>query len=257
MGMIQFGANVASLSRRNFLTAAASIGIAFSLCRDAAGDKPSSSEAGVVLEGIEELYDARYTSCESGYRRLSSGHLLISAQHRMLKCRGEMVEWWLRRSLSPEEFKRWHPIDHISIETISESSTNNPFGKSSHVKQTVGGQTRETIMEGRDPSDYFSDLARLRASGVTAVICNRGRLSTVPAWTTRIIHVCRDLDWGCEMRSRFWLGPMAPVNDVPLASVLEKQLPDGAAAGLLKHTLEEYTYLASFLPEYYASNITR
>lgn len=238
-------------SRREFLAAGAATGLMFSIGQRVSGEETATTDAGVQLEGIEELYEPSYSSRESGYRRLSTGHLLISAQHRMLHCRGPMVEWWLGRALSPDEFKRWHPMDHISIEVVRKAAPDQPYGKSFHVKQTVGGQLRDTILESRDPVEYFSDIARLKSSGVTAVMCSRGRLSTVPAWTTRIIHVCRDFDWGCEMRSRFWLGPMAPLSEVPPAEVLQQQLPDGAAAGLLRHTLEEYTYLASFLPEYY------
>lgn len=239
-------------SRRTFLKAGAAA-LALIPWHAPAVAQVADSDRGVQLPGIDELSDPKFAAVESGYRRLPSGHLLISAHHRMLGCRGKMIQWWLARDLSEQEFRRWHPLAHISIQTIREGDTRG-VGKQIRVNQTVGEQSRETILESRDPSEYFDDLDALRATGVTAVICNRGRLANLSQWTTRIIHVCRDFDWGCEMRSRFWLGPFAPVNEVPPKSVLESQLPEMAAAGLLKHTVEEYTYLAQFLPDYYEAH---
>jgi hypothetical protein len=240
------------IDRRSFLRIGAAISVP-ALLGDAFAADASLSDDGIRLEGIEELYESVYSTRESGFRRLDSGHLLVSAHHRMIGCQGMMIDWWLNRTLTQEEFQRWHPIDHIAMDTIEDAGPKGRVGKRTRVKQTVGGQLRDTILEARDPAEYFDDVNRLRASGVTAVICSRGRLASLPVWSNRIIHVCRDHDWGCEMRSRFWLGPMAPLDDVPPPAILQAQFPDGVASGLLKHTLEEYTYLARFLPDYYRS----
>lgn len=241
------------IDRRSFLQVGGALLVPALLGNAFAADAPLSDD-GIHIEGIEELYESVYSSRESGFRRLDSGHLVVSAHHRMIGCQGKMIDWWLGRNLTQEEFQRWHPLDHIAMEVIEGSGPKGRVGKLTRVKQTVGGQLRDTILEARDPAEYFDDVDRLRATGVTAVICSRARLASLPVWSNRIIHVCRDYEWGCEMRSRFWLGPMAPVNDVPPRSVLEAQIPDGAGSGLLRHALEEYTYLAGFLPDYYRSH---
>lgn len=239
------------LDRRDFLALGASAVVGLYAGETEAANAPIS-DRDIVLEGIDELYDPSYSALETGYRRLPSGHFVVSAHHRMIGCTGKTVEWWLRRPKSPEEFKRWHPKDHVSIEELPDAPPDpGRIGRVSRVKQYVGGELRDTIVEGRDPSEYFKDLDRLKASGVTAVMCSRGRFSNIPFWGNRIIHVCRDFDWGCEMRSRFWMGPLAPVSPVLGPDVLMKQIPDNAAPGLLKHTLEEYSYLSAFLPDLY------
>ena len=48
-------------------------------------------------------------------------------------------------------------------------------------------------------------------------------------------HFLRDTDYGCEMRSRFWLF----------------EVPDMAGAGIMHHCIEEMGTLADFLPDLY------
>jgi hypothetical protein len=64
--------------------------------------------------------------------------------------------------------------------------------------------------------------------------------------------LCRDTDYGCELRSRFWLGDFDPSEVAPDRESRMQLFPDGVGEGFLKHCHEEMTYLAGFLPELYA-----
>jgi ribosomal protein L37AE/L43A len=54
-----------------------------------------------------------------------------------------------------------------------------------------------------DPSQIF-DISKVREAGVSAVVCVK---SFMPDGTYGgcIIHLVRDTDYGCEVRSRFWM----------------------------------------------------
>ena len=70
-------------------------------------------------------------------------------------------------------------------------------------------------------------------------------------------HFIRDTDYGCEMRSRFWLGDIAhrdPTVTIPEAVVRQKRqenLTPDFARRLHKHCVEEMGYLADILPTLY------
>ncbi|MBW2414707.1 MAG: hypothetical protein JRG76_09395, partial [Deltaproteobacteria bacterium] len=58
-------------------------------------------------------------------------------------------------------------------------------------------------------------------------------------------------DYGCEMRSRFWLGDFDPPEIAATREQRIERVPDRVGRGLLKHCHEEMSYLAAFLPELY------
>jgi hypothetical protein len=76
-------------------------------------------------------------------------------------------------------------------------------------------------------------------------------------WAGHVIHLCRDTDYGCEMRSRFWLGDLDRPEVAPDREVRIQIIPDRAGEGLLRHCHEEMSYLAGFLPDLYARETGR
>jgi hypothetical protein len=57
--------------------------------------------------------DPGYLSFESGYKPLSDGKQLVAALTRMPGCRAKMVDWWFSWLGGTEQYKMWHPSDHI------------------------------------------------------------------------------------------------------------------------------------------------
>ena len=76
-----------------------------------------------------------------------------------------------------------------------------------------------------------------------------------------LIHLIRETDEGCELRSRFWLGDIG-VRGVPTSGILnkiasskfvaEQAVPINQGREMLVHCAMEMNHLASFLPDIYA-----
>ena len=107
------------------------------------------------------------------------------------------------------------------------------------------------LIDIREPAEYL-DTARFEEAGVSAAVCARVGPLDAPFWAGHLIHLCRDTDYGCEMRSRFWLGDFDPPEIAPDAASRTKLFPDSVGEGLLKHCHEEMSYLAGFLPDLHA-----
>jgi hypothetical protein len=207
----------------------------------------------VELREANHLLEPGYLGFESGYTRLSDGQLHVAALTTMPSCKGAMVEWWFSFIETTEHYRWWHPKDHVWCEWIGERGTGRFIGGTHHVHEYVGGELQKLRIHVRSPSEYF-DAQRFGEADVTGAFCARVGLLHAPVWLGHIIHLCRDTQYGCEMRSRFWIGDLDP-QDGSLDRETRIQLfPDRVGEGLLKHCHEEMTYLAGFLPSLFAKN---
>lgn len=112
------------------------------------------------------------------------------------------------------------------------------IGASHIAHEYIGGEMTKLKITFCEPSELL-DTSRFAALGVTAV-CARIYLLDIPDMqVATLIHFVRDTDFGCEMRSQFWI-------IVPGA--------DDIARGLHQHCMEEMGNLASILPDLYAEN---
>ena len=70
-------------------------------------------------------------------------------------------------------------------------------------------------------------------------------------------HFVRDTDYGCEMRSRFWLGeirsrePGRTLTEQEQDALRKANLNEDLARRLHQHATEEMGYLAEILPALY------
>lgn len=203
------------------------------------------------LQDADRLLDAGHLPLESGWLRLPGGQLHVAGWTTMPGCTGRMVEWWFGYIETTEQYGWWHPRDHVWCEWEGERGTGRYIGGTHRVHERIGGELQKLRIHFRDPGDYL-DTSRFEEAGISAAICGRVGLLDAPVWTGHLIHLCRDTDYGCEMRSRFWLGDLDPPD---LASDREARLallPDRLGEGLQVHCHEEMTYLAGFLPGLYA-----
>ncbi len=205
------------------------------------------------LKDANQLLNPGYLDLETGYTRLSDGQLHVAAWTTMFGCTGSMVEWWFGYLETTEQYKMWHPKDHVWCEWAGERGSGNFIGGTHNVHEYIGGELQKLRINFRDPEEYL-DTKMLTDSGVTAAICARiGPLDT-PFWAGHLIHLCRDTDYGCEMRSRFWLGDLDPPELAPDRQARIDMFPDSTGEGLLKHCHEEMSYLAGFLPKLHSEN---
>ena len=119
-----------------------------------------------------------------------------------------------------------------------------------NLAHAAAGTIEQTEAVGQVPASDYLDPARFVEAGLSSAVCARVGPLDAPVWAGHLIHLCRDTAYGCEMRSRFWLGDFEP-DIAPAAADRQKLIPDQVGWGLLKHCNEEMGFLAGFLPEYY------
>ena len=106
-----------------------------------------------------------------------------------------------------------------------------------------------------DPSELFN-AAKYKDSGAMAICARIGDLDH-PVDFARMTHFVRNTDYGCEMRSRFWLGiiksrdPAVTISDERARELRQANVNDELARRLHQHATEEMGYLAEILPTLY------
>ena len=65
------------------------------------------------LSEANQLLNSLYSPFESGWKRLDSGVIHIAVRTPMPGVAPEMIDWWLGFLHHTEEYKWWHPRDHV------------------------------------------------------------------------------------------------------------------------------------------------
>ena len=185
------------------------------------------------INETNQLIEPGYLPLETGYYRLPNGHFHVAVLTSMHGCKGEMIDWWFGYVADDSTYRMWHPQTHISLKWDAHFRPGQYVGASQIVEAEFGGVIARRRIHFHEPSEFL-DTTRFAASNIGAAICaNFYDLEKVPLG--RFIHLVRDIDAGCEMRSRFWLYRASEVE----------------AAALMQHCLEEMYHLGGFLPELY------
>lgn len=188
----------------------------------------------MFIEKVNQLLEPGYLPIETGYYRLPNGQMHVAVLTRMPRCKGKMVDWWFGYMGDTKKYKMWHPKDHLVGEWDEHWSPGHYIGASHIIEEYMGGEIMKGKAHFREPSEFF-DTSRFEEAKVGVAIC-ADALTDKDVQMGHIIHFARDTDFGCEMRSRFWLF----------------HGDDSAGAAVMKHCYEEMGYLADFLPDLYA-----
>lgn len=212
---------------------------------------------GVDIHQADRLLDPGYLPFESGYMDLGDGRKLVAALTRMPGCRAKMVHWWFGWLGGTDQYKLWHPRDHVFSDWEGRKD-GNYIGASHLVHEYLAGQDGPLYrlrINFHSPAELF-DEQRYRDAGVVAVCARIGDLDE-PINFGRMTHFVRDTDYGCEMRSRFWLGeiesrePGKTFSADEVATIRRRGINDELARRLHQHCQEEMGYLAEILPVLY------
>ena len=181
---------------------------------------------------IDELLAPGYAPIETGYFRLPDGVMHTKALLRMPNCKGKMVDWWFGYLHDTTSYKFWHP-DHVYFKWDEKWSPGHYIGATHQGQEYLGGNLAKVQIKFHDPAEIF-DTSKFKAANISAVIYaivlkDNGQLDG------HMIHSCRDTEYGCDMRSRFWFS----------------EAPDAVGLGVMTHHLEEMGNLAEFLPGLY------
>lgn len=209
------------------------------------------------LDQINDLLLPGYLAVESGVVDHDDGFKTVCALTRMPGCAAHMVQWWFGWLGGTEQYRLWHPTDHVFSDWEARIPGSH-IGSSHLVHEYLAGSDGPLFklrIHFRDPAEFL-DPARFAGFDGTAICAHIGLLDA-PVNLGRMIHFVRNTSWGCEMRSRFFLGhvaarPPAPpmTEDAARAARLANVSPD-LARRLHQHATEEMGYLADMLPVLY------
>ena len=90
------------------------------------------------LDEANQLLDPGHLPFESGYLRQGDGQLHVAAHTAMVGCKGRMIEWWFGYLETTEQYKWWHPKDHLWCEWKGERGTGRYVGGEHHVHENIG-----------------------------------------------------------------------------------------------------------------------
>ena len=158
----------------------------------------------MYIEDLNQLLEPGYQEMETGYYRLENGQIHVAALTRMPRCNGEMVNWWFGFLDNTEKYKLWHPDDHLLLEWDDKFSPGNYIGATMTIKENMGNVILDGKIRFVEPSIFF-DTSRFEEANVGTVICGDGYGLEMDKQVGQIIHFVRNTDFGCEMRSRFWI----------------------------------------------------
>jgi hypothetical protein len=208
----------------------------------------------------DRILETGYAPVETGHRRLANGTVLVSALTTMPGVKAKMIRWWFADFMrTTEHYTWWHPRDHVWMDWEDKRS-GEYVGASHLVHERIGGHLQKLRIHFVDPRTFFTPEKFADFEGV-AVCAEVGELER-PVNIARMCHVIRDTEWGCEMRSRFWLGIFAGRKGNPVPQPLlhllgnnpvsrRLMMPRWLPSGLQRHCSEEMSYLAGFLAELY------
>ena len=188
----------------------------------------------MLLEEANQLLEPGYLPTETGFYRLSNGQMHLAVFTRMPHCTGKMIDWWFGYLDGADAYKMWEPKTHTELKWDENRIPGRYVGASYIAEIKLGGRFIKLNIYFHEPSEFL-DRSKLEEAGDVTVICaNAYNLEKVPLG--RIIHFVRDTDYGCEMRSRFWLFKAS----------------ESGCMELMQHCMEEMGNLADFLPDFYA-----
>jgi hypothetical protein len=225
---------------------------------------PTKLPQALLLKDAPLLLAHEYLPLEAGYAVNSEGMHHVAASTYMHGVSSKMIDWWFGFIHDTEQYKLWHPRDHVFSDWDGPRDNNSTYIGGTHlVHEYIGGQMHKLAISFRDPSNYFgSDWKNeFQTAGYGTAICGRVHVwmeeKGVRFGTGHLIHLIKDEPDGCRMRSRFWLGDFDPVDGEHIAKTPEeraKMVDPSMVSGLLKHATEEMAILAAQLPDLYAKH---
>ncbi len=202
-----------------------------------------------------DLLQPGYLPLETGIQRHGDGSVTVAALTRMPRCRAKMVDWWFGWLGGTDQYKLWHPRDHISSDW-QDRTPGSYIGAKHLVEETmVGGEVHRLRIHFRDPREVFDPVGYAAVDGIA--FCARAGRSDKPVNVGHMAHFVRNTDVGCEMRTRFWFGDVHHQDlrtDLPeevKAMVRRESMTDDFCRRLMQHAIEEMGYLADLLPVLY------
>jgi len=221
------------------------------------------------IDRMNDLLNPGYLECETGWCVMPDGSAFI-ANHSMFKgVTLDMLRWWFAwHSLDDLRYKIWWPKGHFHItvdeksrEKILDPSTpmnEKLWGMTHHVVESCDAPTENIYINFKSPEDMGFNMDRFDHKTMAAFGgCGVSQMINPPPGapnhkgSAAMLHFCREVEGGVEMRSRFWIGKKIlnkkPIHCLPGGV----KLPFFVAKCLARHNVMEYANLARLIPAIY------
>jgi len=221
---------------------------------------PIAGADALPLADIDRLLDPAPLPVETGWCTLADGVGYVAVRTAMPEVSTAMVDWWFDwHPREPIRYRIWHPAAHRSnsIEAPSEPGAKAHWGAVHHPVEDIGTGMVHARIEFKRPTEL--GMAADLPAGATVVGGFAGE-DTRHMRHTVMVHVFLNEGTGVVLRSRFWIGaairpygPLGAVGELMLNNrrVRRAIIPEGVPRALAGHCTEEYSNLASLLPELY------
>ncbi len=195
---------------------------------------------------------------ESGIERLADGTFHVAVLTPMRNVHAQMIAWWFGIYMkTTEQYKMWHPRDHVWMDW-EDKAPGTHVGAHHLVHEYIGGKMNRLRISFVDPKENLGPESS--EAGRLFICAKVGELDR-PVYIGRMVHAVYDTEWGCEMRSHFWLGHVETQLLGGLAQKLgntawmrRRAISQTMAYGLEAHCHEEMSTLARFLPRLFKEN---
>ncbi|MGO2336003.1 DAPG hydrolase family protein [Providencia sp.] len=209
-----------------------------------------------AVDNINELLLSKPLRLEMGIERDSEGLLTIAVRTDLHGCKGRMLEWWFTFFETTQHIRWWHPHDHVEHRGWDEKWQKGQsfIGASIHAVESLGNIPPVAAkLKFREARDFFDEQKLHEAienKSISGAVCasigfGDNVLMDKNGYPLdgKMMHLTRDTEFGCVLRSRFLLGASL--------SSPEHELPDEIGLELMRHCYNEFTYLSRFLPSLY------
>ena len=225
---------------------------------------------GLEIEDRNRIFEPGYLPDEwGGIRKLASGGYVLSNNTVFEGSTGEMLQWYFGwHPLDPFRYTIWDPYDHYGLTITDEERAwiLNPETTLLQKCQGVNHYVDESLIPGTepgllkigftDPAILGYDASKIGTEACSFIVTANVDIITpegVPNFPVVMLHMARDTEQGCELRSRFWMGYHIVDGRGTLAAppaMIEELKP--IIENLQQHNFFEFTNLADILPALYA-----
>ncbi|MFR1724525.1 DAPG hydrolase family protein [Emergencia timonensis] len=226
---------------------------------------PMDAGLAIYPQEAAKLLVPGYMEGETGYCIMENGAGYLAVNNKFPGVTLDMIKWWFAwHPLEQARYRIWNPYCHQSVAVSDQDRekilnpdipVENKIADVVHfVMEDIGGGMEDVVIHFRPTEELGFSKEALAAQhayiiGGYGLTENRAR----PTGKTPAImmHYYRETEDGIESRTRFWLGYRI-IKGQPVCVLPEgAKVPEFVPMGLALHNVEEFSHLASFLPQLY------
>ncbi len=222
-------------------------------------------EDGLNIHERNKLFDKGYLTDEKGLFETEDGGIIVANNTFFEGSTGAMLQWWFGwHGIDPLRYACWDCYDHYGLDISFEdmAKIKDPNTSIPEKCYDVTHVVTESLVIGEAPTILYIHFRNPKAMGyqaeriftdecsflVTANVEIKTPAGLLPVVMT---HIARDVEGGCELRSRFWMGYNIINGKAEYLMPGGVAFPKAPAEQLLGHNFQEFTNLAKILPSIY------